>query len=89
MHCYGLGVAVAANLHVALANSNVIFLEYPARETSLRNELFQEPLRFENGYVFPPTAPGLGVELRSETINKYPFVPNTGWMEVFSIGTPD
>ena len=89
MHCYGLGVAVAANLHVALANSNVIFLEYPARETSLRNELFQEPLRVEKGYVYPPSAPGLGVELLPETIDRYPFVPSTGWQEMFSIGTPE
>ena len=89
MHCYGLGVAVAANLHVALANSNVVFLEFPARETSLRNELYHEPPRFENGYVHLPTAPGLGVELLPETIARYPFVPETGWQEMFSIGTPE
>jgi hypothetical protein len=29
----------------------------------LHSEIFVEPIRFENGYITPPTGPGLGVEL--------------------------
>ena len=41
----------------------------------LHKKIFKEPLKLENGYVIPPTSPGLGVELdydivKSRIVNK-------------------
>ena len=46
----------------------------------LEEELLVEPLRTENGYALPPTAPGLGTNLTAEIKAKYPYVPGSASM---------
>jgi L-alanine-DL-glutamate epimerase-like enolase superfamily enzyme len=41
----------------------------------VRAELLAEPLTLENGYLLPPTAPGLGVVLPDDLLERYPFQP--------------
>ncbi|HEX4619492.1 MAG TPA: hypothetical protein VH135_07155, partial [Steroidobacteraceae bacterium] len=36
-------------------------------------ELLTRPIRWEAGYVIPPTEPGLGVELNEEVIARHPY----------------
>ena len=43
----------------------------------LEEEMLVDPLRIEQGYVLPPTAPGLGVKLTPEIKAKYPYVPGS------------
>ena len=38
------------------------------------------------GYLYPPQAPGLGVELREEILERYPFIPGSGIETAFSLG---
>jgi len=35
-------------------------------------EILREPIRWENGYIIPPTKPGLGVELNEEVAADHP-----------------
>ena len=35
-------------------------------------EILKEPVRWENGYIIPPTKPGLGVELDEEVAADHP-----------------
>jgi hypothetical protein len=37
---------------VALPNDNVTFLGFPARATTLRNEVLKEPLNIKDGYLY-------------------------------------
>ena len=37
----------------------------------LHDKIFKEPLVFKNGYIAPPTGPGLGVELDEAMMKKY------------------
>ena len=39
----------------------------------LRAELLREPLEVQNGFLFPPDKPGLGVELDSKAVEKFAF----------------
>jgi len=48
------------------------------RGNALESELFVEPLVIRDGYVQPPTAPGLGIRLPQEVRDKYRFVPGSG-----------
>ena len=32
--------------------------------------IFKEPLVFENGYIIPPTGPGLGIELDMDLVQQ-------------------
>ena len=36
-------------------------------------EILKTPIRWEDGYVIPPTAPGLGVELDEEVAARHPY----------------
>jgi L-alanine-DL-glutamate epimerase-like enolase superfamily enzyme len=74
LHVWGCAPAVAANYHLGLTVPNCVMLECPIMENPLQDELFVEPLVVEDGFVLPPRAPGLGVELTEKLIAKYPYV---------------
>jgi D-galactarolactone cycloisomerase len=46
-------------------------VEYDVGANPLRDELFVEPLRFENGHLHVPTGPGLGVTLSPEALKRF------------------
>ncbi len=59
----GLGICIAATIHVAAAIPNLYLLEYQPPVFEIANLLLKAPLTCEAGrYVIPPGA-GLGVEL--------------------------
>jgi L-alanine-DL-glutamate epimerase-like enolase superfamily enzyme len=70
-----IGPGLMANLHVAFASPNAHFVEYALAPDNVRAEMLAEPVRVTDGYATLPTAPGLGVELRPDFIEKYPFRP--------------
>ena len=78
VHIWGSAPTLAANIHLALATPNCIWVEHPVLGNPLESELFVEPLVIRDGYVQPPTAPGLGIRLPQEVRDKYRFVPGSG-----------
>jgi len=78
LHSWASAVTLAPNYHLAFATPNCRILEYPTWGYPLIEELFMEPLRIEDGFVYPPTAPGLGVQLTDEIRAKYPFRKGLG-----------
>ena len=59
--------------HFALATSNCPMTEYCQIPNPLREALFVDAPVPVDGYLSPPTGPGLGVRLTEEIIKKYPF----------------
>ncbi|MCY4018635.1 MAG: mandelate racemase/muconate lactonizing enzyme family protein [Chloroflexi bacterium] len=59
----GLGVCIAATLHVAAAIPNLYLLEYQPPVFEVANMLLTEPLSCVEGYYELPRGAGLGVEL--------------------------
>jgi L-alanine-DL-glutamate epimerase-like enolase superfamily enzyme len=39
----------------------------------LREELLREPFKVQNGYLLPPEAPGLGIELDALGLERFAF----------------
>ncbi|HYC23162.1 MAG TPA: mandelate racemase/muconate lactonizing enzyme family protein [Candidatus Bathyarchaeia archaeon] len=78
MHVWGSAPTLAANIHLACATPNCIWVEQPVLGNPLESELFVEPLVVRDGRVQPPTAPGLGVRLGAELRDRYRFVPGSG-----------
>ncbi len=70
-HAWGSSATVMANVHWAFAAPNVRLQEFPTWGFPLRDELMVEPMRFEDGCILPPMAPGLGVNLTEEVIETY------------------
>ncbi len=62
-HLYCGPVVGAANIQLATCIPNFLILESIERWQGLHAELLRKPIRWEDGYVIPPTEPGLGVEL--------------------------
>ncbi len=66
-------VGMAAALHVGLAIPNFGIQEH-MRHEPLVDEVFPHAYRFEDGYLHPGEAPGLGVELDDELSAQHPYV---------------
>jgi L-alanine-DL-glutamate epimerase-like enolase superfamily enzyme len=66
-------VATSAFLHLCLSVPNFAVQELPRRPgMSLPDVVLNQP-QWEDGYLLPPTAPGLGIEFDRDAIQKYPF----------------
>jgi L-alanine-DL-glutamate epimerase-like enolase superfamily enzyme len=67
-------VATSAFLHLCLSVPNFAVQELPRRPNeSMPNTILNQP-DWEDGYLLPPTAPGLGIEFDREAIKAHPFV---------------
>ena len=78
-HVWGTAVAQAASLHViasiptthhSLFATQPVF-EYDQSDHPFRRDLVTRPLSIVDGVVAIPTGPGLGIEIREETIERY------------------
>jgi L-alanine-DL-glutamate epimerase-like enolase superfamily enzyme len=66
-HLYCGPVVGAANIQIATCSPNFLILEGIQQWGGFHASILKAPIRWESGYVIPPTAPGLGVEL-NETV---------------------
>lgn len=64
----GLGVYVAASLHVSATLPNLLVTEYQPRQLRVANTLLRRPLRCESGSYLLPEEPGLGVEIDEDAV---------------------
>jgi len=69
-----VGPGLMANVHLAFASPSCRYLEYVLALKDLSEEFLLEPLVLRDGCIVgPPTAPGLGVELRPDLLDRHPF----------------
>jgi len=72
-HLYCGPVVGAANIQIATCTPNFLILESIQRWEGFHAEILKSPIKWEDGYVIPPTAPGLGVELDEEVAARHPY----------------
>ena len=72
-HLYCGPVEGAANIQLAACSPNFLILEGIERWDGFHAAILKKPIRWENGYVIPPTEPGLGVELNEEVALAHPY----------------
>ena len=65
-HLYCGPIEGAANIQLSTCSPNFLILEGIQRWDGFHAEILKKPIRWESGYVIPPTEPGLGVELDEE-----------------------
>lgn len=73
-HCWKTGLGIAASAHLGAATSNCPYIEFlplELAESPLRRELLVEDFRVVDGQLELPTAPGLGVALNRDVLEKY------------------
>jgi 2-dehydro-3-deoxyphosphogalactonate aldolase len=62
-------IAAAAAIQIDTCSPN--FLIQEANLGPLHNTIFKEPLKFENGFITPPTGPGLGIEFDEDVLKAH------------------
>jgi len=79
-HLYCGPIEAAANIQVDTCSPNFLIQESIETFGGFHAELLNEPIQWEDGYIIPPTKPGLGVELNEEVALKNPYNPGRDWM---------
>ena len=66
-------VGLAATLQLAACIPNFLITEYFVNFEARAAEITVEPLRVDGGYIALPQGPGLGVELKQDVLERYPY----------------
>ena len=77
-HSFSCAVGLAANYHVAFANRNCFMVRYPNKKNPFGDDLIGQAFTFKGGDIYPTGAPGIGIDLTDELIEKYPYIPDSG-----------
>jgi galactonate dehydratase len=72
-HVYCGPVVGAAAVQVASCSPAFLVLEGIRRWDGFHAEILRTPIRWEDGYVIPPDAPGIGVEVDEEVARAHPY----------------
>lgn len=72
-HLYCGPIEGAANVQLAACTPNFLVLESIGKWEGFHADLLVKPMVWEDGYVIPPTEPGLGVELNEEVALAHPY----------------
>jgi galactonate dehydratase len=72
-HLYCGPIEGAANIQLAACSPNFLILESIQTWGGFHAEILKSPIVWQDGYVIPPTAPGLGVELDEEVAARHPY----------------
>ena len=70
-HCYTSPVTVAASLHWLSTCRDAFLFEDSVDDSPMRHELTLERMQAKDGWITVPDAPGLGVTLNEEFIQRY------------------
>ena len=66
-------ISSAACLHLNLACNNVGVQEQPRKPGTVLTDVVPVQMEWQDGYLLPPSRPGLGVEFDREAARKHPF----------------
>jgi len=73
-HLYAGPIEGAANIQLDTCSPNFLIQESIEMWGGFHAEILKEPIQWENGYIIPPTKPGLGVELNEDIAAAHPCI---------------
>ena len=81
-HLYCGPIEGAANIQIGTCSPNFLIQESIETWGDFHAEIIKEPIQWEDGYIIPSTAPGLGVELNEEVAAQHPYTGNRLHLEM-------
>jgi 2-dehydro-3-deoxyphosphogalactonate aldolase len=72
-HLYCGPVVGAANIQLATCSPNFLIQESILDWQGFHSQILKKPIEWQSGYIIPPTAPGLGVELDEDVARAHPY----------------
>lgn len=70
-------VACAATLQLAACTTNFSILEIMYSDVPWRKDVTNEELKYEDGFIYVPDKPGLGIEINEEACLAHPYTSHT------------
>lgn len=72
-HLYCGPIAGAADIQISACSPNFLIQESIQTWGGFHAEILKEPIQWQDGYIIPPTKPGLGVELNETVAAQHPY----------------
>ena len=72
-HLYCGPIEAAANIQLGTCSPNFLIQESIETFGGFYAEVLRDPIQWEDGYIIPPTKPGLGIELNEEVAARNPY----------------
>ena len=70
-HAWSSAIVSAASLAVSFSNPSFKLFEFKPLRNPMQHELVTRPFEHIDGWVYPPTGPGLGIEVLDEVVDRY------------------
>ncbi|OUS05228.1 isomerase [Rhodobacterales bacterium 52_120_T64] len=84
-HLYCGPIVAAANIQIGTCSPNFLILESIKTFGGIYSDLLNKPITWEDGYVTPPTAPGLGFEFNEEVAEAHPYTGDALHLEMSQV----
>ena len=72
-HLYAGPIEAAANIQLATCSPNFLIQESIETFGGFYADVLRTPIQWQDGYIIPPTAPGIGVELNEAVADTNPY----------------
>ncbi len=72
-HLYCGPIEGAANIQLDTCSPNFLIQESIQTWGGFHAEILKKPIQWQDGYIIPPTEPGIGVELNEEVAVRHPY----------------
>lgn len=70
-HAWSSAICSAASLAVSFSNPAFKLFEFKPIRNPMQHDLVTVPFEHRDGWVYPPTGPGLGIEVLDEVVDHY------------------
>lgn len=70
-HAWSSAIVSAASLAVSFASASCKLFELKPLRNPMQHELVARPFEHVDGWMYPPTGPGLGIEVLDEVVDRY------------------
>ncbi len=70
-HAWSSAIVSAASLAISFSSTACKLFEFKPLDNPMQHELVTTPFEHVEGWVYPPTGPGLGIEVIDEVVDRY------------------
>ena len=70
-HAWSSAICSAASLAISFSTPSAKLFEFKPLRNPMQHDLVTEPFEHVDGWVYPPTKPGLGIEIIEEVVERY------------------
>lgn len=81
-HLYCGPIEAAANIQLCTCTANFLIQESIKTFDGFHAKILKKPIQWQEGYIVPPTDPGIGVELDEETALAHPYTGSALHLEM-------